>query len=77
LGLNLHGKFIEKAQAARAAAKMEELKRNIEEKAKKAGLEEDLDVGDREMLLQPEPPAVEWLDEDYLVSRRMMTSRPA
>jgi U4/U6 small nuclear ribonucleoprotein PRP3 len=69
LEFNPHGKFIEKAQAARSAAKMEELKRKIEEKAKKAGLEEDLDVGDREMLLRPEPPAVEWWDEDYLVSK--------
>ena len=69
LEFNPHGKFIEKAQAARAAAKMEELKRKIEEKARKAGLEEDLDVGDREVLLRPEPPQVEWWDEDYLVSK--------
>ena len=69
LEFNPHGKFIEKAQAARATAKMEELKRNIDEKARKAGLEEDLDVGDREVLLRPEPPEVEWWDEDYLVSK--------
>jgi U4/U6 small nuclear ribonucleoprotein PRP3 len=66
---NPHGKFIEKAEVARSAAKMEELKQKIEEKARKAGLEEDLDVGDREMLLRPESPAVEWCDEDYLVSK--------
>ena len=66
---NEHGKFIEKAQAARAAARMEELKRKIEERAKKAGLEEDLDVGDREVLLRPEPPEIEWWDEDYLTNK--------
>lgn len=66
---NPHGKYIEKAQAARAAAKMEELKRRIEEHARKAGLEEDLDVGDREVLLRPEPPEVEWWDEDFLANQ--------
>ena len=66
---NPHGKYIEKAQAARAAAKMEELKRRIEEHARKAGLEEDLDVGDREVLLRPEPPDIEWWDEDFLINK--------
>ena len=66
---NPHGKYIEKAKADRAAAKMEELKRKIEERARKAGLEEDLDVGDREILLRPEPPQCEWWDEDYLANK--------
>jgi len=64
-----HGKYIDKAKQARAAAKMAELKRAIEERARKAGLEEDLDVGDREVLLRPEPPEVEWWDEDFLVNK--------
>lgn len=66
---NPHGKFIEKAKTDRAAARMEELKRKIEERARKAGLEEDLDVGDREVLLRPEPPEVEWWDEDFLKNK--------
>jgi U4/U6 small nuclear ribonucleoprotein PRP3 len=66
---NPHGKYIEKAKAERAAAKMEELKRKIEERAKKAGLEEDLDVGDREVLLRPAPPEIEWWDEDFLANK--------
>jgi U4/U6 small nuclear ribonucleoprotein PRP3 len=66
---NPHGKFIEKAKAERTTAKMEELKRKIEESAKKAGLEEDLDVGDREVLLRPEPPAIEWWDEDFFTNK--------
>ena len=64
-----HGKFIDKAKQARAAAKMAELKRAIEERARKAGLEEDLDVGDREVLLRPEPPEIEWWDEDFVVNK--------
>lgn len=66
---NPHGKFIEKANAERQAAKMEELKKKIEERARKAGLEEDLDVGDREVLLRPEPPDIEWWDEDFLTNK--------
>lgn len=69
IAFNPHGKYIEKAKADRAAAKMEELKRKIEERARKAGLEEDLDVGDREILLRPEPPQCEWWDEDYLTNK--------
>lgn len=69
IAFNPHGKYIEKAKADRAAAKMEELKRKIEERARKAGLEEDLDVGDREILLRPEPPECEWWDEDYLTNK--------
>ena len=65
---NPHGKYIEKAQADRAAAKMEVLKKKIEERARKAGLEEDLDVGDREVLLRPPPPEVEWWDDDLLTN---------
>jgi len=69
LVFNPHGKFIEKAKQSRAAAKMAELKRAIEERARKAGLEEDLDVGDREVLLRPEPPEIEWWDEDLLTNK--------
>ena len=69
IAFNPHGKFIEKANAERQAAKMEELKRKIEERARKAGLEEDLDVGDREVLLRPEPPEIEWWDEDFLTNK--------
>src|SRR5271170_4517331 len=66
---NPHGKFIDKGKQIRAAAKMAELKRAIEERARKAGLEEDLDVGDREVLLRPEPPEIEWWDEDLLTNK--------
>jgi len=38
---------------------MAELRRKIEERASKSGLEEELDVGDREVLLRPESPEVE------------------
>ena len=66
---NPHGKFIAKANADRDAIRLEELKKRIEERARKAGLEEDLDVGDREVLLRPEPPAIEWWDEDLLPNK--------
>src|SRR5271170_1844500 len=66
---NAPGKFIDKAKQIRAAAKMAKLKRAIEERARKAGLEEDLDVGDREVLLRPEPPEIEWWDEDLLTNK--------
>lgn len=66
---NPHGKFIAKANADRDAVRLEELKKRIEERARKAGLEEDLDVGDREVLLRPEPPEIEWWDEDLLPNK--------
>ena len=66
---NPHGKFIQRAQQERQKAKMEELRKRIEERARKAGLEEDLDVGDKEVLLRPQPPEIEWWDEDYLATK--------
>ena len=65
---NPHGKYIEKAQRERQQARMKELQQRIEERVRKAGLEEDLDVGDKEVLMRPEPPEIEWWDEDYVKS---------
>lgn len=69
LEFNPRGKFIDKANKERMKIKMEELAKSIEARKKKAGLEEDLDVGDKEVLKREEPPEVEWWDEDYLTNK--------
>jgi U4/U6 small nuclear ribonucleoprotein PRP3 len=69
LEFNPQGKFIDRANKERMRIKMEELAKSIEARKRKAGLEEDLDVGDKEVLKRDEPPEIEWWDEDYLATK--------
>lgn len=46
LVFNQKGKYVEQANALRAQARLEELKKRIQETSKKAGLEEEFDVTD-------------------------------
>ncbi|KAJ5551660.1 hypothetical protein N7535_000395 [Penicillium sp. DV-2018c] len=58
---NQKGKYIQQAAALRRQAQLEAMKKRIAEKARQAGLEDDLDV--EKAFLVPAPPAIEWWDE--------------
>ena len=58
---NQKGKYIQQAAALRRQAQLEAVKKRIAERARQAGLEEDLDT-DRAFLV-PTPPEIEWWDE--------------
>lgn len=58
---NQKGKYIQQAAALRRQAQLEAVKKKIAERARQAGLEEDLDT-DRAFLV-PAPPDIEWWDE--------------
>ncbi|KAL2006705.1 hypothetical protein VTN00DRAFT_9373 [Thermoascus crustaceus] len=58
---NQKGKYIQQAAALRRQAQLEEMKKRIAERARQAGIDEDLDV--EKAFLVPAPPAVEWWDE--------------
>lgn len=58
---NQKGKYIQQAAALRRQAQLEAVKKRIAERARQAGLEEDLDT-DRAFLV-PAPPDIEWWDE--------------
>ncbi|KAJ5961207.1 uncharacterized protein N7479_008357 [Penicillium vulpinum] len=60
LHFNEKGKYIQQAAALRTQARMEAMKKRIEEHARQAGLDEDLDV--EKAFLVPAPPALEWWD---------------
>lgn len=63
LVFNPKGKFIEQGKDMRKQAQLEALKRKVEERSKRVGLEADLVAGEREY--KPDrPPAVEWWDEE-------------
>ena len=58
---NEKGKYIHQAAALRRQAQLEAMKKRIAEKARQAGLDEEMDV--EKAFLVPAPPAVEWWDE--------------
>ncbi|PWN52419.1 PRP3-domain-containing protein [Violaceomyces palustris] len=66
-GFQFHkpGRHIREAEEARREAQMEELKRRIQESAKKAGLQDDL-TGDEKHIKRQPPPDVEWWDAAFL-----------
>jgi U4/U6 small nuclear ribonucleoprotein PRP3 len=61
---NEKGKYIHQAAALRRQAQLEAMKKRIAEKARQAGLDEDMDV--EKSFLVPAPPAVEWWDEGLI-----------
>lgn len=58
---NQKGKYMQQAAALRRQAQLEAMKKRIAERARMAGIDEDLDV--EKAFLVPAPPAVEWWDE--------------
>ncbi|KAK9485518.1 pre-mRNA processing factor 3-domain-containing protein [Lipomyces starkeyi] len=68
LEFNAQGKYIELANELRTQARLEELKKRIQESSKKAGLDEELDLADMAMKREP-PPEVEWWDQPLLTNR--------
>lgn len=58
---NQQGKYIAQAAALRRQAQLEEMKRRIAERARQAGIDEDLDT--EKSFLVPKPPEIEWWDE--------------
>ncbi|KLJ09364.1 hypothetical protein EMPG_15227 [Blastomyces silverae] len=61
LVFNQKGKYIQQAAALRRLAQLEAMKKKIAERARQAGVDEDLDV--EKAFLVPAPPAIEWWDE--------------
>ncbi|OJJ50013.1 hypothetical protein ASPZODRAFT_139350 [Penicilliopsis zonata CBS 506.65] len=61
LEFNPKGKYIQQAAALRRQAQLEAMKKRIAERARQAGIDEDLDV--EKSFLVPAPPAIEWWDE--------------
>ncbi|KAF9890316.1 hypothetical protein FE257_005982 [Aspergillus nanangensis] len=61
---NQKGKYIQQAAALRRQAQLEAMKKRIAEKARQAGIDEDLDV--EKAFLVPAPPAIEWWDEGLM-----------
>lgn len=66
LVFNQRGKYIRQAEELRRQAKLEELKRKVEEKKKETNLGVDLVAGEREYK-RAEPPSVEWWDEKLVM----------
>jgi U4/U6 small nuclear ribonucleoprotein PRP3 len=58
---NQKGKYIQQAAALRRQAQLEAMKKRIAERARQAGIDEDLDL--EKGFLVPAPPAIEWWDE--------------
>ncbi|KAI9370809.1 pre-mRNA processing factor 3-domain-containing protein [Aspergillus egyptiacus] len=58
---NQKGKYIQQAAALRRQAQLEAMKKRIAERARQAGIDEDLDV--EKAFMVPAPPAIEWWDE--------------
>ncbi|KAL4996609.1 pre-mRNA processing factor 3-domain-containing protein [Aspergillus recurvatus] len=63
---NQKGKYIQQAAALRRQAQLEAMKKRIAERARQAGIDEDLDV--EKAFMVPAPPAIEWWDE-HLVNK--------
>jgi U4/U6 small nuclear ribonucleoprotein PRP3 len=61
LEFNTQGKYMAQAAALRRQAQLENMKKRIAEKARQAGMEEDLDM--EKAFLVPEPPKIEWWDQ--------------
>ena len=58
---NTQGKYIEQANALRRQAKLEAMKKQIADRSRRAGIDEDLDT--EKAFLVPAPPEIEWWDE--------------
>jgi U4/U6 small nuclear ribonucleoprotein PRP3 len=65
LHFNAKGKYIQQAEEIRKEAKFEELKQRIAEQSRKAGLDSEFDVLERNIKRQP-PPEIEWWDAPLL-----------
>ena len=61
LVFNQKGKYIQQANALRRQAQLEAMKKRIAERARQAGIDEDMDL--EKAFLVPAPPAIEWWDE--------------
>lgn len=61
LVFNQKGKYIQQANALRRQAQLEDMKKRIAERARQAGIDEDMDV--EKAFLVPAPPDIEWWDE--------------
>jgi U4/U6 small nuclear ribonucleoprotein PRP3 len=58
---NQKGKYIQQAASLRKQFQLEDMKRRIAERARLAGIDEELNV--EKAFAVPEPPAIEWWDE--------------
>ena len=58
---NQKGKYMQQAAALRRQAQLEAMKKRIADRARQAGIDEDLDV--EKAFLVPAPPSIEWWDE--------------
>lgn len=58
---NEKGKYMQQGAALRRQAQLEAMKKRIAERARQAGIDEDLDI--EKAFLVPAPPAIEWWDE--------------
>ncbi|PWY97037.1 PRP3-domain-containing protein [Testicularia cyperi] len=69
-GFQFHrpGRHVREAEEIRREQQMEELKRRIQESARKAGLEDDL-TGDEKLIQRRMPPDVEWWDASLLANK--------
>ena len=61
---NQKGKYIQQAAALRRQAQLEAMKKRIAERARQAGIDEDLDT-EKAFLVQA-PPSIEWWDESLV-----------
>lgn len=61
---NQKGKYIQQAAALRRQEQLEAMKKRIAERARQAGIDEDMDV--EKAFLVPAPPALEWWDEGLI-----------
>lgn len=61
---NQKGKYIQQAAALRRQAQLEAMKKRIAERARQAGIDEDLDT--EKAFLVPAPPEIEWWDENLV-----------
>lgn len=68
-GFQFHkpGRHVREAEELRREQQMEELKKRIEESARKAGMQDELG-GDEKRLVKQPPPDIEWWDTNLLTS---------
>lgn len=67
LVFNQKGKYIQQANALRAQAKLEAMKRRIAEKSRRIGIDEDLDT-EKKYIIES-PPDIEWWDEGLVTEK--------
>ncbi|SPC63030.1 related to PRP3 - essential splicing factor [Ustilago sp. UG-2017b] len=63
------GRHIREAEELRHEQQLEEIKRRIEESARKAAAAEGIEAGDEKRLLRGQPPDIEWWDVNLVASR--------